>query len=96
MTGKKRLDIVHTWRDGSYIYKGVLDNDTTDIGVILVGEKHSIFDLYEIRHLAGKTTAEWGELFHWIKLTCGGWCGTHLGQHTEKGLMHDYQIQPAN
>lgn len=96
MSYKQPLHIVHTWRDGTYIYQGVLDIDTSEIGALIVGEKHALIELYEIRHLAGKTTAEWGELFHWTKTPDGKWSDKHLGKYTEEGVRHDYKIQSTN
>lgn len=86
------ITIVHTWRDGCFLHAGEMTFDNSEMGALIVGKKNNLRELYEIRHLKGQTTADWGHIIYWLRSTDEGWDSEYLGQATEEYLRFDYQV----
>ena len=83
-----KIEVVHTWRDYSFSFKGELDVDDSDIGAIVIMRRESINEIYEIRHLRRQKVTDDGILYHWIKDEKGEYIGQMLGETTEELLLN--------
>lgn len=81
-----KVNVVHTWRDGTFVYRGDFDFTAEAMGAPFVGDREGLTEVYELRHLKGKTVTDVGELFHWLKGENGEWMGQHLGRTFEEFL----------
>lgn len=81
-----KVNVVHTWRDGTFIYQGDFDFTSEAMGAPFIGDREGLAEVYELRHLKGKTVADIGELFHWVMDENGTWHEYHLGKTCEEFL----------
>lgn len=81
-----KIEVVHTWRDGSFLFRNEYDFERPQIGAVVVMERFGLSELFELRHLKGQKATSSGEFFHWIRTTDGALSDQHLGRTREENL----------
>ena len=60
------IETVHTWRDGTFFFRGVMGFSNKDKGAAVVMKRDAALEkLIEVRHLAGTPINSFGHVFGW-------------------------------
>ncbi len=81
-----KLPVIHTWRDGVFIYQDQIENNPNEMGAPLVVNREGLNSLLEIRHLKGDGIGEIGHVFIWKRARNAELKSTLLGSCRQQDL----------